>query len=536
MLIWQIVAVASVLSSALVFLYSQKIIYKLQRSGYRLAEFKRLIEKNDYIFTLITGSAGVAVVALMQSLMPGNAFKEAIILSVYFVAAVLAVLPEVLRQKKTKAVYTPRLIRLAAVHCILTAFITAFVLCAFGALFPEVSLAGVCIPLALAYPCLISAHYIILPYEQKRNSTFVKSAQNLLADKSRLIKIGITGSYGKTSVKNMLGTILSQKYKVVQTPKSFNTPMGIARSVTENLKPDDEVFIAEMGARYTGDIKELCNIVRPDYAIITGVGNQHLETFLSPENILNEKLKLYRALSPEGFCVFNGTCENLSSAIQSLKKVARYEVVCAKEKGGTKGSRGAVWYEQLKSTVSGSSFMLCFDDGEKISCDTKLLGKHNVVNMCMCACLARRLKLGLEEIKKGIESIEQIPHRLQIINTNPSMTVIDDSYNASVESAAAAAEVMKSFKDSYRVVVTPGIVELGQMQEQANRDFGRELAAACDYCLLTGQNAEALKAGLLEGGADSNNVLICPDLKTCVASIPESGKHRIVLFCNDLPE
>jgi len=144
---------------------------------------------------------------------------------------------------------------------------------------------------------------ITMPFESMIKMIFIQKAKNVLANQSRLIKIGITGSYGKTSSKNILNEILSEKYYVLSTPASFNTPMGLTITIREQLKSIHQVFIAEMGADKVGEIDFLSKFIRPQYAIITSVGPQHLNTFKTLENIIHEKTRLNEHMHFSGISV-----------------------------------------------------------------------------------------------------------------------------------------------------------------------------------------------------------------------------------------
>ena len=132
--------------------------------------------------------------------------------------------------------------------------------------------------------------------------------------------IAITGSYGKTSTKDFLATILSKRYKVLKTPGSFNTPMGICKVIRGELKPEHEIFIVEMGAKEKGNIKELCDLVRPEIGIITAIGPQHLETFKTMESVVSTKYELIESLPVEGIAVLNNDDENCRNLVKRIKE------------------------------------------------------------------------------------------------------------------------------------------------------------------------------------------------------------------------
>ena len=137
----------------------------------------------------------------------------------------------------------------------------------------------------LSWGVLALCNAAMQPVEKSINNSYVNDARHIIGEMPSLKVVGITGSYGKTSTKHYLNRILSEQFNVVMTPGSFNTPMGVTRTIREMLKPYTEIFICEMGAKQRGDIKEICDIVHPQYGIITAVGEQHMESFKSIENV-----------------------------------------------------------------------------------------------------------------------------------------------------------------------------------------------------------------------------------------------------------
>ena len=158
------------------------------------------------------------------------------------------------------------------------------------------------------------------PIEKLVSEMYFRDAQKKLAARPDIIKIGITGSYGKTSVKFILGTILQEKYQTLITPSSFNTPMGVTKIIRERLTPATQVFVAEMGARHVGDIKELCRLVHPRYGVLTSVGPQHLDTFHTLERIKNTKYELMDAVPADGCCFSRMTAQSAVNSMTARRK------------------------------------------------------------------------------------------------------------------------------------------------------------------------------------------------------------------------
>ncbi len=313
---------------------------------------------------------------------------------------------------------------------------------------------------------MMLVHIIILPLELAIKQFYMKKAAKKLASK-KCIKIGITGSYGKTSTKNILYEMLSKNYKVCVTPANFNTEMGITKTILEKLD-DDDIFIAEMGARHSKDIAILTKLVRPDYGIITTIGAQHIETFKTLENIEDTKFELVENMKPCGTVVFNG---DSASTTRLFKR-------CKKNKFLTCAENASAKAKDIYLDSHGSRFTLVIE-GKEIKMKTRLLGKCNIDNIVTAAMLSHILGVSVQDIQDAVYALEPTPHRLELIKSG-NISIIDDSYNSNLIGAREALEVLKSF-NGRKIVVTPGFVEMGQEQNKLNFQLGAMFAVACDY-------------------------------------------------------
>ncbi len=381
-------------------------------------------------------------------------------------------------------------------------------------------------PMLIPYILLI-ANLIVQPFEALVRRYYVNIAVNKLK-RANVIKIGVTGSYGKTSVKEILKTILSQKYRVLATPASYNTPLGIALTVKQ-LDSTHDVFIAEMGARAKGDIKVLAQMVRPKYGAITGVNNQHLESFGDIENTKNTKYELFENLERDGvgfFAVDNEHAKELSERFEGEKYLT-----------GLDDSNNFVTATEIATTAKGVSFVLNIQGENPVNCFTTLLGKHSVKNICLAAAIAYKIGLSPEEIAGGINRIQSIGHRLELLPNNKNIVIIDDGYNSSVDGFNAAMQVIDDF-EGRKIVVTPGLVELGKDEGLANFEMGKTLAQHADMVVVIGKhNAIMLINGLIEGGIDRENIKFAKSLNKgneLLNEIMQEGD--VVLFENDLPD
>ncbi len=375
------------------------------------------------------------------------------------------------------------------------------------------------------------AHLVMKPIENAINYQFVRKSKKKLAEHPALIKIGITGSFGKTSVKSALTTILSEKYSVCATPFNYNTPMGITRTVLDYLAPTNQILIAEMGARQMGDIAELCEIVKPQYGILTSVGEQHMATFGSFDSVKRTKAELPKYLGKEGFCVFNAD----SDAVFEIFG----ESECEKSVVSIKRQDTDFWASDIETTTEGTVFILHYaKNKEGIKCKTKLLGVHNVTNLLLCVPLALRLGLTIKQIVEGIKKIQPINHRLQLVYAPNDVLILDDTYNASIEGSQRALDVLNMFKNRRKIVITPGLVELGRIERLANYEFGERISKVADMVIIVNQtHLLSIKQGLLDAKFDEKNiyqadtVLLAQDL---LKSILQKGD--IILWENDLPD
>lgn len=439
-------------------------------------------------------------------------------------AAVLFVYASRIRFKQAKKplVYTARIKRLFI--CMVAVFAVFYIV--FEVAF-QMSAGFLVILIPLLAPL---CNLLMRPAEKAVQRYYFNDAKEKLALRKDIIKVGITGSYGKTSTKFILGTILSQKYKTLVPPSSFNTPMGLTRVIREQLTDEHQVFIAEMGARHVGDIAELCNLVHPQYAILTSVGPQHLETFFSIENVMKGKFELIEGLPEDGVAVFNGDNEYVRQLYQKTKNK---KILYALEPG----ENVEIWVENIKPSQEGSEFEVVYRDGRRFACKTKLLGRHNILNILGGIAMAAALNLSQEEIVRGVSLVEPVEHRLQILPTGNGVTVIDDAFNSNPEGSASAIEVISQFPGR-KIVVTPGMVELGEKEDIENYKFGKIMSGVCDYVFLVGpRHTRPIYNGLADSGFPIGNIFVAKSLDEASAMMGgmlQAGD--VVLFENDLPD
>lgn len=424
---------------------------------------------------------------------------------------------------KTPLVYTMRVKRLFAANIILFAAITALSLLFAGKWAPVIIGAE----LLLSNFIMLLANMVNTPIEKAINRHYYNDAKRIIESHKGLIVIGVTGSFGKTSTKNYLASVLAEKYNVLVTPGNFNTLLGVIRTIREHLRPYHQVFIVEMGAKQKNDIKEICDLVHPTIGIVTAVGEMHLETFKSVENIQDTKFELINSLPADGLGVINIDSEYIKNynGITSRCRITKYAV----EGEGDYKAKDVVY------GAGGVSFTL---GNEQYS--SRLLGAGNLLNILASIAVADHLGVPANKQKNAIARLQPVEHRLSMKVAN-GITVLDDAYNSNPQGAKMSLEVLKNFavgEGNKRIVITPGFVEMGARQAAANMELGRTIAVSCDYVIIVNAvNREAIKSGIEEGCMPAEKYFLADSLNHAhrqLAQILRPGD--VVLYENDLPD
>ncbi|MCQ2521819.1 MAG: UDP-N-acetylmuramoyl-tripeptide--D-alanyl-D-alanine ligase [Lachnospiraceae bacterium] len=387
---------------------------------------------------------------------------------------------------------------------------------------------GVLILFVMAPLWTLFANVVNKPIEKGVNNHYINDAKRILKQNKDLQIIGITGSYGKTSVKFYLETLLKERFRTLVTPESYNTPMGVVKTIRGSLKPTHEIFVCEMGARHVGDIKEITDIVHPHHGLITSVGPQHLETFGGIENVAATKFELADALPKGGLLFLNGDNEWITEKAKNYEAPIFYR----------NDSEGAGYRASDISLSSlGTEFTVTTPDGQQESFRTRLIGGHNVINIVGAISVAHTLGIPLKDLKVPVRRIQSVPHRMEL-KDHGNMTIIDDAFNSNPVGSKAAVETLKLF-EGVRILITPGMVELGEQEEEYNYKFGTYAAACCDYILLVGINrTKPIMQGALDSGFAEEKCQAFRKLEEAMQfahSISDAG-HKYILLENDLPD
>ncbi len=510
--------------------------HMLQLSSYQFQGYFRFLRT-------IQSKYGLHVGALCTLIGAGFLFGAGfgnILLGLTILFLVFMVVMYLPRPAKKKFVVTKRVSRLFVTYAIIALIFVGV------SLYLVIGSKEGNLPASIIMACFIGllplvpalANLINKPVENRINQYFIDDAKRLLKEHPSLRIIGITGSFGKTSVKYYLTTLLSEGFSVLMTPESFNTPMGIVRTIREHLKPTHQIFVCEMGARHLHDIKEITDIVHPDDGILTSIGYQHLETFHSLENIVSTKYELLDAVDEkekaEGGKREGTHLKFVNGDNEIIRANMKYEDAI------TYGLSEGCDYRatDIRVTNSGTSFTVTAPSGDSAEYSTRLVGKHNVENIVGAIAAANSFGIPMSKLKIAVRRLQPVPHRLELVK-HGNVSILDDAYNSNPNGAKVALETLGLFEDSVKVLVTPGMVELGEKEDEYNAEFGRQAKEVCDYIILVGEKqTQAIKKGALEAGFDSERLFVKNNLNEALQLMYEldAGKNKVILLENDLPD
>ena len=524
------VLIAVVLAVPAYFYTMRYNMHMFQQNGYKNKEHLHWLKKKFRLQWILYFGLVLGIVTCVFPYLALEIFE-------YLVLLVIIVVYRAMKRMNTKKklVYTARVKRLLTTELILTAAVFALV-CGLGGM---KRIPGLCLILVSVNLVLdIVANVINHPIEAGINQYYINDAvrkswrnwimTNRFSVKKRnlLLIPGIRQMF-------YLQTLLQEKYNVLVTPESFNTPMGVVRTIRGSLKPTTEIFVCEMGARHVGDIKEICDMVHPDHGVITSIGPQHLETFFNMENIQKTKFELADALPEGGMLFLNGDNDYIKQqAASSAYDQTPEKIFYYSETVGT-----GYCAKDVKVSQLGTEFTVVTPDGESERFQMRLIGAHNVINVVGAIAVAHKMGMTLQELRIPVRRIEPVPHRMQM-REHGLVTIIDDAYNSNPVGSKAAVETLAMF-DGIRILITPGMVELGDKEAEYNHKFGNYAAECCDYILLVGRrHTEPIREGVLEKGFPEEKCLVFDKLEEAVSyayAIKGQG-HKYILLENDLTD
>ncbi|MCC6643416.1 UDP-N-acetylmuramoyl-tripeptide--D-alanyl-D-alanine ligase [Candidatus Peregrinibacteria bacterium] len=313
---------------------------------------------------------------------------------------------------------------------------------------------------------------LLYPITQFSKGRKLAAAHRKIAKMQGLKVIGITGSYGKSSVKEFLAQMLETKFRVLKTPGNTNTEIGVAEVVLRNLKPEHEVFIVEAGAYKIGEIKKIAEMVKPRIGIITAVKDAHLGLFGSLENIKKAKFELIEALPEFGVGIFNN--DNVGSADLAgkaeVQKIIRYG----------SGAGADLRAENLKADIDGVSFEV-----QGVKFRAELAGRQNISNILGAMAAAMEMGMKLEELVNIVAGLKMRDHTLTVKKVSTDLVLIDDTYNANPDGVVAGLEYLNLYSGWQKIVVFPGMLELGEKSEEEHARVATKMTEVCDLVILT---------------------------------------------------
>ncbi len=352
---------------------------------------------------------------------------------------------------------------------------------------------SVFIPILLAWIVSVSIEKMLF-------GAFRRRALKRLEEMPEMKVVGVTASYGKTSIKNFIAAILSEKYRVYATPRSVNTLGGVMKDVNDDLPADTQIYVVEMGARGEGDIAEITRFVQPHYAVVGKIGPAHIEYFKTLERIRDTKMEI----------------------LQSPRLLEAWVHESAQIKPTEKIHLFGPEIQEIEATLEQTCFTL---EGERYC--AKILGAFNAINLAAAIHVAKALGLSPEEIRRGLERIEPVPHRLQRIDAGGKV-ILDDSFNGNIDGMMASFDLAATWPGR-KVLITPGLVEA---DADLNEKVARRADEIFDRIVVTGDLNYAIfkkivdpdKLRRLERKSQMEEMLA-----------EETRPGDLILFANDAP-
>lgn len=382
-----------------------------------------------------------------------------------------------------------------------------------------------------SYIVIIQSADLLFPVEfvikQKRIN---KAKQKILElKKNGLIIIGVTGSYGKTTTKETIAGILSEKYKVVKTEGNNNTPLGISNTIINKLKSNTEVFVVEMGEYVKGDVLKLCQIAPPEIAVITGINEAHLERYKTMQNAIDTKFEI---VDTAHTVVLNGDDKLILDSYQRFIKLDQKVLFYSSDTD----KNNQIFLENLLFDQNGNglSFDLTVQKTELTGIKVPFVSYYIIGNIAAAVIIADTLNLSTPQIRLGISKLKPFDHRMQVVKKG-EIVIIDDTYNGNSTGFKAGIDVLKQFQNRRKIYITPGLVETGYLEKEIHLEIGKDLASVCDIVILIKNSvSDYIKEGLNSKGFKHENIVIYNSAKEAYSSFGKFLKEGdVVLMQND---
>lgn len=509
-------------------LRTKKALHMLQQNLYdeNLRYFKWLMQNINKAF----GGRDLIPLLFILVLLFKKPLLSILFMILYFVIFLYSYWEIKRETYKKPLVWTARVKRLLITTLLLYVLPFLGIFYAYNQAFISVYYLHLIILAYLQYLILLVAVKINIPVEKIVYYYYKNKAIKKLKAMSNLKVIGITGSYGKTSSKNILSDILNVKYNALPTPRNLNTPYGLMITINNHIDKFDEILIAEMGAYKRGEVRDLCHFVKPKYGILTVIGTAHLELFGSEENIQRAKFELIESLPSDGIGILNG--DDLAQLNYPIKNNCKLIWI------GIENKKADIRAKNIKMSYQGTTFDVFFKNiNQKYSFETKLLGYANIYNILAAIALGSELGIKGEQLQYAVKSVRAVPHRLELKKIANDLYLIDDAYSSNQAGSKMALDVLKMMPGK-KIIITPGMVDLGDKQYEFNKEFGQNIASVCDEVILVGKKqTKPIQDGLKAKKYNSSKIHIVNDVTIAFDMIYKlKEKTTYVLIENDLTD
>lgn len=506
----------------------KKSFHMLQQNWYNDGNrYLKWIDNNSKFIFLWLDS--IYIILFLIGLYINNNILSVIITIYYILISYILVKRQKKEQVKKPLVFTARIKRMCVTISIFYLIPITYILLNYDANFLPIYYLILGTLVYFNYHVVYLANIVNKPVEKLVYLSFKRKAMKKLKTLNNMEVVAVTGSYGKTSTKNIISDILNVRYIAYPTPKNFNTNYGLIRTVNEYLDKYNDYFIAELGAFRQKEIKSRCKIVKPKYGVLTKIGTAHLDTFGSQENTTKAKFELIEYLPKDGVGFLNIDDElQVNYKLKNDVKIVWYGL----------SDKADIYATNIKYSSRGMSFKVHFKDTkEEFEVSTILLGEANVYNILAGIAVSRELGLNISQIQQGVLKIKPIEHRLEM-KPNGNITYIDDAYNSNPIGSKMALDVLKLMPGK-KVVITPGMIEMGDKQYEVNYNFGKFIADSVDLAILVGkEQTKPIQDGIKEAKFDKENLVVVNDVKEAISIAQNYFKNEqvYILLENDLPD
>jgi len=386
--------------------------------------------------------------------------------------------------------------------------------------------------LSVVLPLIVFLLVLVLnPITKLFKARTIKRAKKKIKKLSNLIVIGITGSYGKTSTKEFLATILAERFNVLKTIKA-NTDIGVAKTILEKLKPEHQIFVVEMGAYKRGEIKAICDIVKPKIGVLTGINEQHLALFGGLENTIRAKFELIEALPEDGLGVINKKLKVsvfIPAGTTADKQNSKFKVAVKSLKFFSGSEKSDIYAGDIIVEKDKIKFKV-INGEESEDFEVSLIGKQNISNILACVAVAEYLGMTLKEISEAAKKIKPIEKTMKAYQGINGITLIDDTYNANPAGVLAALDYLKIWKGR-KAIVMPCLIELGSASRDVHQRIGAKIGENCDLAIITKKECyEDIKKAACENGMDKQNILFSQDPREIFEKLKNFNKPEDVIL------